>query len=107
MKIEIRKKIVEMLNSTGLYTAEQYINQVEQKGQVIAFAAELQKAVSGMSDPNRPIVVFAENARITDVVLQRGQQIIVSPWARFTAIHNVMVLPVGMKQKNGEEDAPN
>lgn len=90
--MSIKKKLVELLNSMGLYAARQYIDQVEQKGAFMAYADELQKAVDGMSDPARPIVVFGENTRIADVVLQRGQKIIVSPTARFTSIQSVLTV---------------
>jgi hypothetical protein len=88
----IKNILVEFLNSLGLYTSSQYLHQVECKGEIIAYAAELEKAVNGMSDPARPIVIFADFVRVTDVSLRHGQQIIVSPNAKYVHVENVYCL---------------
>jgi hypothetical protein len=85
----MKNRLVELLNSIGLYTSRQYLHQVERKGVIIAYAAELEKAVNGMSDPARPIVIFADCVRVTDVSLRHGQQIIVSPHAKYVHVENV------------------
>jgi hypothetical protein len=85
----IKKRLVELLNSLGLYTSRQYLHRVERMGVIIAYAAELEKAVNGMSDPARPIVIFADCVRVTDVSLLHGQQIIVSPHAKYAHLEKV------------------
>jgi hypothetical protein len=88
----IKTRLVELLNSLGLYTSRQYLNQVDYKCAAFAYAAELGKAVAGMSDPARPIVIFADNARVDGVLLRHGQQIIVHPNAKYVEVRNVHCL---------------
>ena len=91
--MSIKNWLTEMINSIGLYTSSQYLHQVEVKGLTQAYAAEGEKAVIGMSDPTRPIVVFSDYTNIQDVRLQHGQQIIVSPLARFISINGIFCEP--------------
>ena len=90
----IKKKLIGWLNSIGLYTFRQYLAES-------MYAYELEKAVNGMSDPSKPIVIFSDNTLVSDVILNHGQQIIVSPSARFARIERVCVLPCATLNKEG------
>lgn len=87
--MKLKTFIIEFLNRNGLYTESQYIKQIERKGEITAYAKELENVVVGMSDPKRPIVVFGDHTFVQNVSLKPGQQVIVSPYARFTQICNV------------------
>lgn len=89
----IKQKLIDCLNSIGLYTARQYLKQVEAKSAFCDYAAKLEKAVNGMSDPTQPIVVFSDSTVIRNVSLQHGQQIIISPFARAVIVEGVYCLP--------------
>lgn len=97
----IKQKLIDWMNSIGLYTGSQYLEQVERKSAFRDYAVELEKAVHGMSDPARPIVVFSGNTVVRDVVLNHGQQIIVSPSARFVHIEAVFCSPRAVTSKEG------
>lgn len=97
----IKNKLIEWLNAIGLYTGRQYLEQVERKSAFQNYAVELEKALCGMSDPNRPIVVFSDYAVVRNVDLQHGQQIITSPSARFVHIDGVYCSPRAATNKEG------
>lgn len=86
-------KLTQLLNYFGLYTSDQFIEQVELKGEALRYVSVLERAIAGMSDPAKPIIVMGHNTSIHDVALQHGQNIIVSPYARYTSIVGVNVLP--------------
>lgn len=96
----IKTKLINWLNSIGLYTGSQYLEQVEQSA-FRDYAVELEKAVHGMSDPTRPIVVFSDNTVVRNVNLQHGQQIIISPSARAVIVENVYCAPRDVTKEGG------
>lgn len=81
--------IIKFLNQYGLYTRKQYLNLLDEKINYVSYAAELEYAVCGMSDPKRPIVVFGSHVYIKNIELQFMQQIIVSPAAHSVQIEQV------------------
>ena len=86
----VNEKILALANRFGLYTRGQYLAALEEKGQIAEYARELEAAVNGMSDPKRAIVVMGDYARVQDVVLLHGQQIIISPRAKYAAVSNII-----------------
>lgn len=76
-------------NYFGLYTRQQYLSEMERFERINEYAMYLEKAVDGMTDPSKPIVVMSDNTRISDISLQHGQQIIVSRYAKNVIIDNV------------------
>lgn len=97
----IKQKLIDWLNSIGLYTTRQYLEQVERKSAFRDYAFELEKAVNGMSDPAKPIVVFSDYTVIRNVSLQHGQQIITSPYARAVIVEGVYCSPRAVTDKEG------
>ena len=97
----IKNKLVDWLNAIGLYTFRQYLAEIERSSSLGTYAHELEKAVNGMSDPSKPIVIFSDNTLVSDVILNHGQQIIVSPSARFARIERVCCLPRATFNKEG------
>ena len=85
--------ITKLLNRFGLYTSKQYFHELKEKSRAIELAMYLEKAVDGMTDPAKPIVVLIDYTRVSDVALQHGQQIIISPYAKFVALTNIMTPP--------------
>lgn len=83
----------EILNYFGLYTRTQYLHQVKEVGRALEFVMHLEKAVTGMTDPAKPIVVLSDYTRVNDILLQHGQQIITSPFAKNVEVSNVTCLP--------------
>lgn len=81
--------LIKFLNQYGLYTRKQYLNLLDEKINYVSYAAELEYAVRGMSDPKRPIVVFGSEVLIENIELQHMQQIIVSPSSRYVVIQGV------------------
>ena len=84
------KKLLALANRFGIYTRGQYLAALEEKGQIAEYARELEAAVNGMSDPKRAIVVMGDYARVQDVVLLHGQQIIISPRAKYAEVSNII-----------------
>ena len=80
-------------NYFGLYTREQYLSEMKKSAMLNEYAIYLEKAVDGMTDPSKPIVVMSDNTRISGIVLRRGQQIIVSRHAKYVTIDNVSTSP--------------
>lgn len=99
----MKKWIVKKLNSYGLFTLKQHCEVLEQRDAAKEYAHYLEKSVNGMADPAKPIIVIGEYTRVTDISLQHGQQIIVSPFAKFTDVRNVYTLPAAAQQKQGGE----
>ena len=99
--IMIKNKLIEWLNAVGLYTARQYLEQVERKSAFQNYAVELEKALRGMSDPSKPIVAFSDYTVIRNVSLQYGQQIITSPSARAVIVEGVYCSPRADANKEG------
>lgn len=99
----IKQKLIDWLNTVGLYTERQYLKQVEAKSAFCDYAGKLEKAVNGMNDPTKPIVVFSDCTVIRNVSLQHGQQIIISPSARSVIVEGVYCLPrdITIHQKGG------
>ena len=81
------------LNYLGLYTRRQYLSEMKKFAMLNEYATYLERAVDGMTDPSKPIVVMSDNTRISGIVLRRGQQIIVSMHAKYVTIDNVSTLP--------------
>ena len=97
----IKQKLIDWLNSIGLYTTRQYLEQVEHRSAFRDYAFELEKAVNGIGDPAKPIVVFSDCTVIRNVSLQHGQQIIISPSARAVIVEGVYCLPRAATNKEG------
>lgn len=87
----VSEKIMALANRFGLYTRGQYLAALEEKGQIAEYSKELEAAVNGMSDPKRAIVVMGDYARVQDVVLLHGQQIIISPRARHVVVSGIRI----------------
>lgn len=81
--------LTRILNYFGVYTAKQYLEQVEEKGRAQEYARYLERAVDGMSDPAKPIVIMGEYVSVRDVLLLKGQSVIVSPYARNVHVANI------------------
>lgn len=82
--------LTRVLNHFGFYTSAQYLAQVEEKSRVTEYARYLERAVDGLSDPAKPIVVMGQGVEVRDVVLQKGQSIIVSPSAKNVRMCNII-----------------
>lgn len=89
----LKEAFVDTLNSLGLYTSKQYIEMVEQKSEMSNYARHLEKAIAGMNDPTKPILIYGNGIELHNVVLQPFQQIIVSPSAYNISISTVFVSP--------------
>lgn len=86
----VSEKIRALANRFGLYTRGQYLEAMGERGRIADYVKELEAAVNGMSDPKRAIVVMGDYARVQDVVLLHGQQIIISPRAKYAAVSNII-----------------
>lgn len=82
-----------LLNYFGLYTREQYLSEMKKFAMLNEYAIYLEKAVDGMTDPSKPIVVLSDNVRVSDIILQHGQQIIVSRYAKYVTLDNISTSP--------------
>lgn len=80
-------------NYFGLYTRQQYLSEMEKFAMLNEYAIYLEKAVDGITDPSKPIVVMSDNTHISGIVLRHGQQIIVSRYAKYVTIDNVSTSP--------------
>lgn len=80
-------------NYFGLYTREQYLLQKQEELRAMEFSMYLEKAVTDMVDPAKPIIVLNDCARVENITLQHGQQIIISPFIKGAHVSNIYVLP--------------
>lgn len=97
----MKKFIIEWLNRQGLFTFKQYAEKLDEIGALKDYAHHLEQSIDGIADPAKPIVVIGQNTNVCDVILNHGQQVIVSPYARFTCIRNVWVKSAA-QAKQGE-----
>jgi hypothetical protein len=95
---KISTSLVEALNSCGLYTQKQYLEKVERTDQTARYAEVLEKYIFDVSDLSKPILVFGECVRMSNIQLRHGQQIIVSPRAKFVEISGVLCLEKDVPQ---------
>lgn len=100
----MRKWFLNWLNARGLFTFTQYAEVLEDRGALREYAHHLERCINGMPDPAKPIIVIGQRTSVRDIRLQHGQQVIVSPYARFTNIQNVMTLPSASKERKHEND---
>lgn len=89
----MRKWFLNWLNARGLFTFSQYAEVLEDRGALREYAHHLERCINGMQDHAKPIIVIGKNTMVRDVSLQHGQQVIVSPYAKFTHISNVYTKP--------------
>ena len=82
--------LTRILNYFGVYTTKQYLEQVEEKGRAVEYARYLERAVDGMSDPAKPIVIMGRDVEVRDVALLKGQQVIVGPSAKNIRMYNII-----------------
>lgn len=82
--------LTRILNHFGVYTAKQYLEQVEEKSRAVEYARYLERAVDGMSDPAKPIVIMGQDVEVRDVVLVKGQQVVISPSAKRIRLYNII-----------------
>lgn len=73
----------------GLVRMKKYIKAIEVCDQQREYINALERAVQGMQDPKKPILIMGSDATLMDVLLEHGQQIIVSPFAKHVWIQNV------------------
>lgn len=85
--------LTKLLNRLGLFTKSQYLEQVESKDRINEYALVLERAVNGMNDPAKPIIVLGNCVIVRDITLKQGQNIIVSPHAKYVQISNVLTIP--------------
>lgn len=80
-------------NYFGLYTREQYLLQEQEVLRAMEFSMYLEKAVTDMIDPAKPIIILSDCSRVENITLQHGQQIITSPFSKNVHVSNINVLP--------------
>lgn len=89
----MRKWFIEFLNRHGLFTFKQHAEVLDERAAITEYAHYLERALNGMPDLAKPIVVIGDYTRVHDVCLRHGQQVIVSPFAKFTDVRGVMTVP--------------
>ena len=87
------KWFIEILNKHGIFTFKQYSEVLEDRAALTEYAHHLERVINGMPELAKPIIVIGQHTRVHDVTLHHGQQVIVSPYARFTVVGNIYTLP--------------
>lgn len=91
----LKRALTKTLNHFGLYTTQQYLEQVEEKGRVSEYARYLERAIDGMPDPAKPIVILADGACVRGISLVVGQSVVISPYAKNVYLENIRVQEKG------------